>query len=352
MTRLTDEEIGDLLRDTFADHEHLADPDRAVTLAGAAPPPSHRGRALLAAAAAVALVAGGTSYALTRATGPAGPSAGATPSPATTGQPPLPELQTDAENRAAAVAEAERTLEQVPVHPGAKPSGPIPRLSYIYSVSGPASHTVTRTAWWTLPGATPQDVVRWYLHHSMHGYVSDGPGSASGTGDPTVQFTTYTARDLGGRVSPSRLDVIVESTTTPSGTGVRVSVQALWPPARPATSYVQDVSSIDVRSSRRVIGTHPSFTQHSYTVSDPARVLRAVTAYNSLLGMTPEIHSCPLQMDTFTDRITFHTARGDVVAVNRTQTCGFGMTVHRDGRRVDPQLGDPARLFAVLGLEH
>ena len=70
-------------------------------------------------------------------------------------------------------------------------------------------------------------------------------------------------------------------------------------------------------------------------------MLRAATAYDDLPGMTPVFHSCPMQPDSYTDRVTFHTATGDVVATDRTQSCGAGMTVHRDGHLVDPQLGRP-----------
>ncbi|MET9318390.1 hypothetical protein ABZX12_41810 [Kribbella sp. NPDC003505] len=55
MPKLTDDELGDLLRETFADHEHLAD-----YLPEVAEPPRHRGPlpVLLAAAAVLAILVG------------------------------------------------------------------------------------------------------------------------------------------------------------------------------------------------------------------------------------------------------------------------------------------------------
>ena len=67
--------------------------------------------------------------------------------------------------------------------------------------------------------------------------------------------------------------------------------------------------------------------------------------------MTPLLHSLPMQVDSYSDRITFHTATGDVVATADTQACGSGAVIHRDGHGLDPQLDDPSSLFAVLGLD-
>jgi hypothetical protein len=61
--------------------------------------------------------------------------------------------------------------------------------------------------------------------------------------------------------------------------------------------------------------------------------------------------SCPMAVDSYTDRIVFHTGTGDVVAVARS-SCVVTLEVSRDGNRVAPALEDPGPLFAVLGLSH
>ncbi len=64
------------------------------------------------------------------------------------------------------------------------------------------------------------------------------------------------------------------------------------------------------------------------------------------------IHSCPMMRDSWVDKIVFHTASGDLVAIARSGACGFGMSVSRDGRRVAPYLGDASHLLTALGLRH
>ena len=353
MTHLTDDELGTLLRETFTDHEHLADPERAVALTTEPAPRPHRGRALLAAAAAVALVAVGTSYVVTRGSDTGRPSADPTRSPGATGQPPLPALQTDAGNRAAAVREAARVTAALPVLPGAVETdrSGVPELDgFGVSLLTPTGHTITRSRWWTVSGTTSKAAALWYAAHPPPGFSSEGGATGvggSGDGNRWVDEVTWDGSSGG---TTSRTSVEVQTTGKPGGAGIRLTVLTVWPPARPLTSYVQDVSSIDVQSSHVHVGRHGRTVQRTYTVSDPARVLRAATAYNALAGMTPMIHSCPMQTDSYTDRITFHTATGDVVTVDRSQACGFGMSVRRDGHPVNPPLGDPAALFTVLGL--
>jgi hypothetical protein len=351
MTELSDDRLAAVLRSTFAAHEHLADPERALALAASSAPPPRRGRLLLAAAAAVALVAG-TSYAVTRGSDAGAPSsAPRTPSPTSSGQPPLPPLQTDAGNRAAAARAADRTIARVPTYPGARPSAAIPALGEVYSASGPAAYTVTRTRWWTVPGSSPQAVAQWYGDHPAPGFVSSGFASAGGSDAPAVQIVDFDQAP-GDRLPPSGLHVVVETTTTTSGVGVRETVQSLWPPARPLASYVQDVRSIEVHARHDHYGRHASSSQRSFVVTDPQRVLRAAAAFDALPGQAPFVHSCPPMTDVWTDRFVFHTATGDVTAVSTSSSCGIGMQVVRDGRRVPPYLAEPTALLRVLGLRH
>jgi hypothetical protein len=355
------DDLRDLLTATFAAHEHLADPDRAVEIAAAHAPSRHLGRILLGTAAAVALVAGGTTYGLRHGSGSAGPVAGPeSPTQATNaGQPPLPPIQTNAMNRAKAVAAALAAMAEVPTYPGVHTTGPNRQLDKFGPMtSGPPGHTVIRSRWWMSTSTDAKAVARWYAHHAPHGFHSpDGDfvssSSSSGPGQPTV--TVYAAdytqpgADL---LPPHGVSIEVETMTVPGGTAVRAGVLSVWSPARPKTSFVQDVTSIDVRSTHTHFASTSTTTHHSFTVRNPRQVLRAAIAFNALPGLTPIIMSCPMMQDSYVDRIVFHTATGDVVAVNSSSSCGSGMQVRRDGHRVAPELGNATAFLSALGLHH
>lgn len=354
-TAPSDDELRDLLVATFDAHEHLADPERAVAIATAPLPPRHRGRVLLAVAAAVALVAGGTSYAVSRGLG-----SSSSPPTMSAGdhQPPLPHLQTDAGNRAAAVAAADRVAAALPAYPGAQAtdSAGVPELGDdTLSAVHPAGHTIVRSRYWTVGNVRSRAVAQWYAAHPMEGFRTEGGpngvgGSSSGSGwiDEVYWDGTSSNPSLSGTW------VEVETTNISAGVGIRLTVSSVWRPARPLASFVQDVSSIDVRSVHRQYGRVSHTTRRSFTVSAPGEVLRAAIAFNALPGMTPSVHSCPMQMDVYTDRIVFHTATGDVTAVSISSSsiCGSGMVVRRDGHRVDPELGDAEPFLRTLGLDH
>lgn len=360
MTPLTDDALGELLGETFTAHEHLADLDRAVELAASPGPSRHPGRVLLGAAAAVVLVAGGTSYVVSQEGGAGrGPVAGPSTTPtSTTGghQPPLPPLQTDAANQAAAVAEADRVATALAVYPGGRESDQagVPQLDdhHLSSVH-PAGHTVVRSRFWTVSGVTASAVAHWYAAHPPVGFVSGGRGSVGGQGDGSSWIYEVSFDEPGfNQLTGAGTAVELQTTTTPAGVGVRATVSTVWLPARPATSFVQDVSSIDVRSTHHRYGRHESTTHRSFTVSATAAVLNAARMFNDLPGLTPLVISCPMMQDQYVDRIAFHTATGEVTAVSRTSACGFGMIVRRNGQRVEPELGGYDGLLTALGVHH
>lgn len=349
-------EIETRLRETFAAHEHLADPDRAVAIATAPGSRPHKARVLLGAAAAVALVAAGTTYAVSRG---AADSSG----PVSNGpelavhQPPLPPRQSDAVNRAKAVAAALSAIVRVPAYPGARRSGPLPDPTKLgLLTSGPPGHTVERTRWWVVSGAGPSTVAHWYAARAIRGFHTDGSVSSSSSSSPGSPTVTAYAVDYvqpgSDRLPRHGVSIEVETMRVSGGTAVRATALSIWSPARPPASFVQDVTSIDVQSVHRHYGRQMHTTRRSFTMSAPGRVLAAASAYDALPGMTPVVMSCPMQVDVHTDRIVFHTATGDVTAVSTSSNCGSGMVVRRDGRVVPPQLGDATRLLAVLGLAH
>jgi hypothetical protein len=356
MTRLTDEDLGDLLTETFTAHEHLADPDRAVAIAVSRGRSRRPGRVLLAAAAAVALVAGGTAYVVSLGGGPAGPEAGHQTTTASTGNPPLPPRHSDAENRAAAVAEAERVASALPAYPGAQETdrSGVPELGdNTLSTVHPQGHTIVRSRFWTVHGVDSKTVAQWYADHPMAIFRTEGGANGvggEGDGSTWIDEVYWDAEAAG----PSHVatSVEIESTKTSTGVVVRATVSSVWPPARPLESFVQDISSIDVRSVHSQHGRVTNTTHRSFTVNEPDEILRAAVAYNDLPGMTPLALPCPAPTDVYTDRIVFHTATGDVTAVNDSGSCGSGMVVRRNGHGVDPQLGSADQFLHVLGLDH
>jgi hypothetical protein len=113
---------------------------------------------------------------------------------------------------------------------------------------------------------------------------------------------------------------------------------------------VQDVTSIDVRTTHTHVGTQSSTLRKSFTVTDDAEILRAAVAFNSLQGTGPfGPISCPAQRDMYTERVVFHTRTGDVVATSG-DSCVDVLAVSRDGQTVAPELTDPDTLFTVLGI--
>jgi hypothetical protein len=356
MTSHSDDELGALLVETFQAHEHLADPERAIAIARLPRSSRHLGRVVLGAAAAVALVAGGTAYGLTRGTATGGREQG--PShhlgvPVPAGRPPLPPLETDAHNRALALAAVGRLAGRLPAFPGSRRTSRNPVLARMGLMSyGPPGNTVTRSRWWSVPGAAPQAVARWYAAHPAAGFRSENgvdSMSSSAPGRPTVTvFATDYGRSGYDVLPPHGESAEIETMAVPGGTVVRATAISIWNPARPAASYVQDVSSIDVRVVHTRIGHRESHRTRAFTITGPARVLRVATAFDSLPGAPSFVHSCPLIRDISDWRIVFHTATGDVTARYESSNCAAVLTVSRAGHQVGPALGDLTRLLPLL----
>jgi hypothetical protein len=254
------------------------------------------------------------------------------------------------------VAAAEQVAAALPAYRGAQETdrAGVPQLGdHTLTSVHPAGHTITRSRFWTAYGVASKAVALWYAAHPVAGFHTEGgPSSVGGQGDGSSWIDEAYWDGAADPTSRTATSVEIETTTTSAGVGIRLTVSSVWSPARPLASYVQDVTSIDVTSTHRVNGRHERTTHRSFTVREPGQVRRVVVAFDALPGMSPLFLPCPMAMDVYVDRILFHTATGDVTAVNDSSACGFGMSVHRGGRRVAPQLGNADRLLAVLGLHH
>jgi hypothetical protein len=339
------------MSETFETHESRAEPGREVEPARSGAGPRRRGVLVAAAGAtAVALIAVGTSY------GARGRQADGARNTSTGGghRPPLPPQETDAGNRAAAATAAATTLAAIGSYPGASASEAIRELGDdTLSTVAPAGRTEVRSAFWVVSGAGPTAVARWYAAHPPTGFSSGGADAVGGQGDGRTWISEVYYDQGGSELGARGTSAEVQTTTLPSGVGIRATVSSVWAPARPRASYVQDVTSIDVRSVHLRYGRDTvERSVRSFTVTDPARVLHAAVVFNSLSGMTPMALPCPMAFDAWIDRLVLHTATGDVSVVGNSSACGGGLTVRRDGRRVGPVLAGADSLYPVLGLRH
>jgi hypothetical protein len=244
------------------------------------------------------------------------------------------------------VQQASRTIARVAVYPGARRTDAVPQLEHVITWSTVPGYTVARTRWWTAAGTTPGAVARWYAAHPTAGFASeDGPGSTSGTGLPLVFFDDF--RPPGEqKPSPVGIHIHVQTTATSAGVGIRVTVEVVWPPARPAASYVTDVDSIDVQVTTTRLNPHPTTSRRSYTITSADQVDAIVQVFNGLKGSPPFVLNCPAIMKTVVYRIVFHSTDGDLVARSDVG-CADTVSVSRDGRTVPPGLGGLAGLEAA-----
>lgn len=205
MTNWTDEHLESLLRDTFRAHEDLADPDRAISLAGAAPGSRRRWPAIVAAAAAVAVAAGGTSSLVARNGDPA-PSVLADATSPTLD----PGPRTTEENIEVTHEQSAWLLHAVPMPPGSRELTESPTKHYRRQqvVSGPSDPEFGRTTWWTVKLSADQ-FADWLSSHQPDGLRlvpdEDGGtlegGEASETTDTSTDQATVTTPSSAGATS-------------------------------------------------------------------------------------------------------------------------------------------------------
>jgi hypothetical protein len=350
MIPLTDDELGALLTETFTAHEHLADPDHAVAIASSPGSPRHLGRVLLGAAAAVALVAGGTSYAVSqgRDAGP-GPSHG----PIHPIGPVPPHLTTDAENEATAQHLVNEALTSLPSYPGSRPTELVPELRSTSAIMDIPHYTASRIGYWTADGSA-STVAGWYAAHAPAGFrVQGGLGTMNREGgfDTPLIHDVYLVQPGHDLLPPRGVQLVVQTVQLATGVGIRVTAVTIWRPARPAESFVDQVTSIDVHERISHFGRKHRSSRQTWSIESPDQIRSVVTTFNRLPGWPPNPHGClPIRVD-HRYRVLFHTASGDVT-VTGSISCYDDLTVLRDGHRVGPYLDHGSELAAVLDAAH
>jgi hypothetical protein len=356
MSRMTDDDLGDLLAETFRDHEHLAIPDRAVAIAALPGRPARRGRTLLGAAAAVVLVAAGTTYAVTTGHGGREGTVKLGPSFPQTGS---AEAVTRA-NRAIAERLADEALAQLRARADQLPGGPrevgagkVPALTELRSFIGPGvGHGFTRSAFFLAPGEA-HEVASWFAAHPPVGSSSEsdptavgGSRNADGSWSDEAMFDYPSGPEISDHAS---LASLVQVTPQGSGVGIRVTVFGSYRPGRPAASFAHGVNAVEIRVTDWVIGRNggrPTTTRHHWTLSSPTKVGRIVSRYDALPGGAAVGMSCPMPRATRTYRLTLQTSSGPLTVTGRTG-CGAALSVRREGRLVPP-LVDSGDFFGFL----
>ncbi|GAB3774356.1 hypothetical protein FB382_003731 [Nocardioides ginsengisegetis] len=341
MSHWTDERVVARLTETFARHEHEADPEVARRIALATQPARRRPwPPVAAAAAAMVLVAGLATYAV-HATGS---------NPEPSNRPPTVDRTStaNATNRDRALAEAVRVLETIPVPPGSTKvdSAPTRSLSHLRVIDGYVDLSLKQTNWWEVP-LSYGDLVTWYDTHSPANTDSAfmGPGSTSPEPVGDLMWETHETSEAYSSpavvVSYARLD---DDTTA-----IRTDVTLAARYDRTAETLVPStVTSVDITKSA-IDG--PSRAPVTATVTDPKLLARITSAFNDLNGAmahtSPPACGSPSGL-VFVYAVTFHWPRHTLEVDPGAALCGIGRGLSLDGSALPESLENDDTLDAAL----
>jgi hypothetical protein len=317
----------------------------------------------VAAIAAVALVAGGTTYALSRGGEQGGKVPESSGPPPHSGRPGPAGvvLHTDADNRAYTQALVHRLTRQLvadaPKSATRATADQVAPLKKLTSFSGPYGGTygVNASLFWLVPGDA-KELARWYADHPLPGFHADGrdpdEGPDGGIGGSSLADGGW-SNDVffyapGDDSVQGGAGIQVQTTQMGDHTGVRATIFGTWYPARPVASYADGIRSVTVTLTVTKYRRHSSSRSRTWTVADGSRLRRIQSTYNGLAGAVPFFHSCPMQREARTYRVVMHTRDGDLVA-HAGIGCYDWLKVFRDGVRVGPLLTPAHSLVAELG---
>lgn len=358
MSTWPDDQLEGLLRETFTSAERLADPERAARIAEQARPSPRRWPAVLASAAAVAIVAGGTAYVVTRggdepAPSVAGPTTAAfspsTSSPPASSPPTTaPSGGTTRDNISATRAQSAWMLHAVPMPDGSREwrTSPEPAFREQTMSMGPSDARFTRTTWWTVPMSIAE-FTSWLRSHVPEGFAgppTDGGAYSVGEGRmaqveelDTAGSNAYT----GGSLAFSLL---------PYEGGLVARVDTFISPRFARTVFVPEDTS-EVRIGRTVshpYAAKPHTRRATVMLTEPADVSELVGEVNALPGSsTASSGSCPLTTTKVDYRVSFPTSAGTFALRFEGGPCWPQVTLLHDGNKVGPTL-DPGDLAATL----
>ena len=339
MTPLTEDDLGAVLRDAFAAHETLADPDRAVSLAGA---PRRRTHPVGAVLAGVTAVAAAVAISFTVQSWPADEENGSrflegvTTTTSTPADEAAAKAAQDAANKAETTQLAEDLVDNAPTLPGATrhESSPTNQLAEGNYFIGGYDNNLSRTGWWSAPGSM-DEALAWFLANPPVGMKSEDGGKSLGPDGTMIPSVIYTGSETAAYLTPS---LLLQVTALGDGVAVRADSFVSWRPARLDSSYVDGVTSI------RITGLSDARGTFAVGIEVAEVIDRLVAQYNSQPGIPSWAAGCPpTAMEVPHRKITFHMDTGDLVA-EESRGCGSAMVVHRNGELLQPELAETEEL--------
>lgn len=340
MTPLTDDDLLAVLRDTFAAHETLAGPDRALALGQAPRRRTHPVGAVLAGVTAAAAVVAAISFTVQSwpadQQSPSGFVDGTSTAPNTPIDERADKAAQDAANEAATTQLAQDLVDNAPTLPGATryETSPTDQLADQNYTIGGYDNGLSRTGWWSAPGST-DEAVAWFLAHPPLGMTSEDGGESLGPDGTMIPSVIYTGAETAAHLAPS---LLMQVTALGEGVAVRADSFVSWRPARLDSSYVDGVESI------RISGLSDGRGTFAVGIEVPDVIDRLVAQYNALPGIPAWARGCPATPPDAPHRtITFHMATGDLVA-EESRGCGRTLVVHRNGELLQPELAETQEL--------
>jgi hypothetical protein len=232
--------------------------------------------------------------------------------------------------RAATERIVERLLAAAPTLPDATAVEHSPVAALDQPASTPAStNLIRRTRWWTASGNIAA-ALQFFQDNAPAGLAVGGSSSSNA---PVVQALTFDAigRQWRRPAVYTELELEVTVTRLDGGVAIRVDAMAIWLPRRVSNQRIPlSVRSVDV-----VVDRHGSAATVRRTLGRrDARSL--ATLINRLAVLTPGPRYCPMNRG-FTDTLTFHAQRGDIVVRADVDGCAT-LTVQVNGVRRGPVL--------------
>jgi hypothetical protein len=260
------------------------------------------------------------------------------------------------QNRRAAAAESAAVVGLVPVPPGStRLTSPPKSWSGAPDIaSGPSDATLTKTAWWSVPGNAATIQKQLLSHHPPGLRRQDGVGGGS-DGIRFLDYVQPTSPDPAAYL-PVTLQVMWGPHKTQNG---RLIVRAdTFTAARarrdPRSSLSGRVASVEIRQVRALRNGHTRRVPEVRLTRqhDRAAIARLVRTVNGLdASIRPPFQPpCPFPgQPSPRVALTFHTGRhgGGVVTMRLADWCFGQVHTSRNGRPVWPTL-DPGHLVATV----
>jgi len=342
MSQWTDEQLTELLRDSFAEREARADPETARRIARDTEPVrrSPWPVAVAAAAAATILVLVGIS-ALGSGEKSVRPHRPPPSSPAVLPVPP-------GANRAEAAGVAARIFERAPVPPDARKQTepPSPKLRKRGAYINDVDPSLSRTGFWIVP-MSYVDLVQWYADHTP---ANPDETTVSGSSRPEPDAVMYWEAGK-GRAAYTQPAIIVEyARLGPGRTALRLDVTLAARDDRTAETLVpvEQLESVTITPHTVAGGQHPP---PPVKVTDPTQLRALGDAFNRAPGAAsrslPGACGSPTG-DYLEYAVRFRWPGHTLEATTGSPLCRIGRDLILDGTTLPQKLGMDARLDDLL----